>query len=113
MRCKIIKIPLYDISFKVYVGDIVEIGKRYGIEVENSTHAFMADVPKNKKPYKRIIVFPENINFGTLAHECVHLVNSVLQHIGYTLDFNNDEHYCYLIEYVTNEVYTFYTNEKK
>lgn len=111
MISKVIKIPIYDAKFKVYIGDVQEVAKKYDISISRGVLGCMARNYKGKS-YKRIIALPSEINIGTIVHECTHLVNDILSYVGYELDFDNDEHYCYLLDYVVQKVYNLYPKSK-
>lgn len=44
---------------------------------------------------------------GEIAHESKHAVNEILLHIGADLDLNNDEHECYLLQWLIDEIDNF------
>lgn len=45
-----------------------------------------------------------NLTNGEIAHEAKHAVNEILLHIGASLDLNNDEHECYLLQWLIDEI---------
>ena len=49
----------------------------------------------------------ENFSLGIIAHECFHISNMILSHIGHIADLVNDETHAYLIGYLCDEVYDF------
>ncbi len=45
------------------------------------------------------------IGYGYLAHEIFHSVEFIMERIGMKLCKKSDEAYCYLIQYLTTEIY--------
>ena len=56
------------------------------------------------KAYGLIIIYrPNEISFGTLAHEALHFCTYLSELLGFkAIELENDEPYAYLIEWVTN-----------
>ena len=50
------------------------------------------------------MVFDENVSIGTIAHECKHTINFLYKDLGVKLDIDNDEHECYLLGWLIDEI---------
>jgi hypothetical protein len=46
-----------------------------------------------------------NIMHGTISHEASHLAGMILKHRGVISDFDNDEPFTYLVEWITDIAY--------
>lgn len=57
-------------------------------------------------------IFHDDFNVGVVAHEALHAVNYMLKKLNYINYMDNDEVPCYMLEYITNEIYDF-INETK
>lgn len=49
---------------------------------------------------------------GLIAHECFHLTHRIMKHVNKTYDIDNDEPEAYLIQYLTDTVYSFFKENK-
>lgn len=117
MRFKKIIVPIYG-SRVVFVegSDPVEIENKFGLDVGEYVyaHAFYDRIRENGKLYSCsfLIANRENIyarfTYGTLAHEVVHIAGFILDRAGVRADFNNDEPFAYLTEYIYNKAVAFY-----
>ena len=50
---------------------------------------------------------------GSIAHECLHVVNLIFEHAGITPDLRNDEPAAYLIGWLVDRVYECYDKFNK
>lgn len=49
---------------------------------------------------------------GVIAHECKHVINGLFKTIGMNLCVDNDEAECYLLTWIVDKVWDFYTKQK-
>lgn len=54
----------------------------------------------------------KDITFGLVVHELQHATNCILNHIGITPSYENDEAQAYLIGYISNKVFDFIKENK-
>ena len=51
-----------------------------------------------------VVLWPQEVkrNEGQVAHEAVHVANSIFREIGVDMDYCHDEHYAYFVQWITN-----------
>jgi uncharacterized protein YbaR (Trm112 family) len=59
------------------------------------------------------IIFHKDTTHGDIAHEVVHFLNTAYTSIGQLLDADNDEIYCHLVSYFTNECIALHSEYNK
>ncbi|UPW39321.1 hypothetical protein ESCO47_00085 [Escherichia phage vB_EcoM_ESCO47] len=87
-----------DVASEIF--EDVEIGDSYGVTLS----------------YSSVIVLTINLNeswVNTLAHEIVHIKNSIAAHKGIKWCVNNDEAEAYLVGWLSEQLFKFYTNRLK
>lgn len=62
------------------------------------------DRPNTDVPKMAFNLNHHEFNIGTVAHECAHLVFRIFGNRGVVANPDNDEHFCYLLEFVMNAV---------
>lgn len=105
MKKSIINIPIYDYRLHVIVtSDIEEVNKKYNLNYSN----FKGLCLRHTKRRLLSIIFnnKKGINFGTIAHEIVHVKNYIFYECGYNNDVSNDEAEAYFVGWLTNKVVT-------
>lgn len=119
MRSKIIKIPLYPGNLCIIDAEKPSELKKFGLE-----SIFEADEVlyghtighKYKGKVCNFIVLnskhSEGITPGIIAHESLHVVHNVFNHIGNKVELMNDEDAAYFISWIVNEVHSFLYNTK-
>ena len=50
------------------------------------------------------VVFKSTVTFGTIAHECLHLSNKILEDVGIYLRLANEEPHAYMIGYLFEQI---------
>lgn len=95
---KTIKVPIYNYKVVIIVadtrGEVHELYPSIGNKV--------ASCVLNYSDHSIIVVPPHQPD--SIAHECVHLKNSIWDYIGYTPVANNDEVDAYLVDYLFTQV---------
>lgn len=54
----------------------------------------------------------QSISYGMLAHEALHVVDSLFDRIGHNYDYENNEPAAYLIEWIVNEIIKHFIEKK-
>ena len=107
---KKIDIPIYDAQFTVYLVDSYKelTDKKILPECFSDMNSAMVIKPEENQALNYIMIF-ERTTFpvGVVAHECLHLIRHLYQDIGITFNMENDEHQCYLIGFLFDQVYKF------
>ena len=80
--------------------DLEDLEEKWGIKNENLL-ANVYDIDHDN--WKAVLVVfdfdqCQTITYGMIAHECVHVTDSVFDRIGHTYDYHNNEVGAYLIE---------------
>ena len=98
--CYKITIPIYDRSF--YLAFNAKDAKALTKESFDYDDFFGAVREyKNDPPLMVLLEF----RTSTIAHECLHLVMIILNRLGSFVDYDNQEPACYLVGYITEQVY--------
>lgn len=100
MKKGTIKIPIYEVDLIVHqTSDWQSIFKKYGIQSENKYDAVVFE-------YKdKIILVLDSIKPHVIAHEIVHIVNTVFNMCNICLDTSNDESQAYLTGFLFKKIY--------
>ena len=54
------------------------------------------------------IIFPYNVTRGVMAHEIFHLAVNILGHRGLEFSSDSEEAYAHTIDWLTDEIYSYY-----
>ena len=102
MKTRKIKIPLYFENLIVHkINSFEEINAIYkGMDIP--LERYSAIVFNDNKG--NIVLAIEEVNYGIIAHEIVHIVNSIFKRTGMKLDVDNDEAQAYLTGYLMKEI---------
>ena len=118
MKEKTFVIPLYDFEVKLFKYQ-KEDKKLIFQDVDITPDGVKAYTFYYKtKPIKIFSVFNVDEIYKddilmTSVHESLHITNFVMKHLGMKASFKNDEPQAYLLEFVTNEVFSFLTEKHK
>lgn len=74
----------------------------YGKEYNGEEGYFVLLNPKSKQA---------KITEGIIAHEALHVVNILFQQRGVGYQLDNDEHACYLLQWIVDEITNILKNE--
>lgn len=101
MKRKKIKIPIYGGEWTIiFCKSLKKVEKKYGLEPTNDFDAICLT-----RDTDYITAFEiDSITPGIIAHECVHLLNSIFISNGVELDRHNDETQAYLMGWLVNRV---------
>lgn len=119
MKSKELKLEIYPITIEIvvfsekeinkckdsfsHINHIIDFDETRACVVSNTDHNFMY-VFFNKN---------RNIDHGVISHECFHLVNRICENLGIVYDITeNQEAVAYLLQYLVNEVYVFFKENK-
>lgn len=119
MRSKIVKIPLYPGNLCIIDAEKSGELKKFGIDImfEPNEELFAHTIGHQfKGKVCNYIVLntkhSERITPGIIAHESLHVVSNIFNHIGNRFEPTNDEDAAYLISWIVNEVHSFIYGEK-
>ena len=96
---KVINIPIFRLKLKIIIVD--ELKEALGIEPNIDTEADSCVIDHNNGTATIIIA---SNNMSIIAHECLHVKNTVWARIGYSPNAMNDEVDAYLLDYIITEV---------
>jgi hypothetical protein len=104
-----VDIPIYFGCLRIVVAkNFIKATKKLKVSNEgkdlNSFGAFVCESISNGKTYHNLFIRP-NIDHDLIAHEVVHLVNSIYIKCHIILDPHNDEPQAYLTAWVTDQIY--------
>lgn len=100
---KIIKIPIFNYRVYVYIFD-----HKKEIQDIYSTDDTWEACTLEAADYCSLLL-PNNKYFlGNLTHECTHVKNCLFRYIGQECARDNDEIEAYILEYLLQQIYTFY-----
>jgi hypothetical protein len=106
-KYKVIDIPIY--GGKLVIGYLNEEELKKEFDIDYKTMLATTYSRINYKSYNTILInfnFDNKyqyIDYGIIAHECVHFKNFLFERIGFQCDTENDEAEAYLIEWVMNQ----------
>ena len=111
LHYKSVQIPLYRARLIIVLTNSNDQIKKLIPEFEGDiyAHTYMANF-RGKDGYYCILNFHNNyreIYHGVIAHEACHISSFLLDNRGVKADFNNDEPVAYLIEWLTDEIYSY------
>jgi len=110
MKQKTIDIPIYTGKLTMFLGKDLSF-----IEIEYRTPSLKdyGAVTLSNESYPRhyIVAFTDKKHLSNIAHEAVHIKNSIFTDCGIQLDLANDEAEAYLVGWLFEQIYEFF-NEK-
>lgn len=83
--------------------EITLFEKREGGELDKPSkawNAFTCNAIEKETGRFVILVYFENLDFETIAHESVHIANNIFDDCGIDMGYEHDEHYAYLVGWV-------------
>lgn len=115
-----VKIPLYGgklVIIQCENWDYIKDKYKYALEKYSNQPDERHDgyVFENNLSYgdtQYIVAFKDTPKGSVIAHECVHLVNSVYANCVISIDIYNDEHQAYLLEWFFDQIDTFFSEKK-
>lgn len=90
-----------------YIEDLID----HSIE-HNNAEALTFTYKDANSAKRTIIFFKPNPKPGLIAHEVKHAINFVFSWSGIRLSTTNDEHECYLLEWMINKVHSILNQAK-
>jgi hypothetical protein len=116
MTDKTISIPIYDAALRIAVCDTYEQFEELVFETgysEPLSGAGMIALRHEETTLFHIIINREDISVGNVAHECLHVTNKLMHHLGIEYDWHNDEAMCYLHGFLVDCVHKIIDNESR
>lgn len=102
-----IEIPIYFGNLKLhFVKDLSHVNSLYGTDIDDSLYDAVTFKSKSKDVDEYVVVIKE-VDWSIIAHEVVHLVNSIFLDHGIQLDRINDEPQAYFTGWVTKQIMSF------
>ncbi len=105
---RIILVPIYAQKVELYYGthkELRKINDYYHLDkFSESCHARCAFVDGPNIFLLLLRNDAKDLGVGGVAHECKHLVNFIFIKLGMALDLENDEHECYLLDWLITQV---------
>ncbi len=98
-----VSIPMFSFVFRYYIGTSAQIREQHKKLFPHSDN-FKPDDLGYIEPESRTLFLDVKSDIGTIAHECHHIKNLLLLHIGQKADADNDEFESYLLDFITNEL---------
>lgn len=112
---KELEIPLY--SGKLVLGlsnDLKKVRKAFDKDVVGENELFASSLHcnyKGKEAFGIILNFwnteRNQVTYGVIAHEAVHIANFIMNSRGFIPDFENDEAQAYLVNWIVDELVIF------
>ena len=100
MKIRTIKIPIYfDNLSIVFTDDFKKVDKLFKTKIGNSKYDGVCFDKKDE-----YVIALKKIEWSIIAHEVVHIVNSIYLKCGIQLDRVNDEPQAYLTGWIINEI---------
>lgn len=90
------------------VKDIQKLEEKWGMRNEGDQLCGIYDIQHEQ--WKAIIVIfnmihKQTVTYGMIAHESLHIMDSVFSGVGHTYDYDNNEAGAYLVEWVANTIF--------
>jgi hypothetical protein len=103
---KIIEIPIYLGWVYIAIGDLTEIRKQFIPDEEVVVNTGIAGRCTELNSREWLISFTEKGvgDWGLAAHEGAHFVHMLFENRGVNYTLSNDEHYCYMLTWIVNEI---------
>jgi hypothetical protein len=105
---KVVQVPLYKVSVAIIFTNNTEKAKEYTDE-DSEPYAHCVDL----RGHSAVVIilnfdYPKiKMNHGVIAHEALHAAYFVSERVGIRADLTNPEPMTYLLEWITNEIYSF------
>lgn len=106
-RKKKFTIPLYGNTLVVIqTDDLSGVQKKYGFTPIEGCNGitFVSKDKKGRPDY--VVAFKGKTTAGIIAHESLHVVASVFDHVQAYLDMNNEEPQCYLLGWIVDKIHS-------
>lgn len=103
-----IKIPIYfgDLVL-IQTDDFEALPEKYGLGGHKPYDAVAFEHDRKNGWTRYFIVVRTKCKPRAIAHEVVHIVNSILRDRGVKLDYDNDEAQAYLTGWITHQCYKY------
>lgn len=108
-----VNIPIYDAALRVVVCDTYEDFEQAVFDTgykEPLGGAGMITLRHVETTLFHIIINSEDISYGNVAHECLHVTNKLMNHLNIRYDWDNDEAMCYLHGFLVDAVHKIITD---
>lgn len=99
------KVPIYGGYLVIEVGDLEELSKKYGVDVDSSRYNALTVYQIKEGIRWNAVLIDKDATPGIIAHEAKHVVNDIFRTTGVKLDIDNDEAECYLLGWVVNRIH--------
>ncbi len=112
---KEINIPIYFGKLIIFnVEKMSDLNEKFNFNADDSwdSYCFKKLLDDYTMTYC-IAINVNNISFSIVAHEVVHLVNYIFEHVGVQLDLHNDEAQAYFTGWVFEQIENFIKENKK
>lgn len=103
---KTVNVPIYKFGLNIILTD--EINKVSHLIDDESVYAHAV---LTSRTCHVILNTKENITFGIIAHEALHIANFIFEVIGVIPNFRDDEAQAYLLEWVVDKIIEFIYKE--
>ena len=111
LHIKAVNIPIYRGKLIIVLTNSNKKLQKYLPYFEDDIYAHTyLDNYRSRDGYYCILNFNNDYRkmyHGVIAHEAVHVSSFLLENRGVKLDFNNDEPAAYLVEWITDQIYSF------
>ncbi len=111
---KKIYIPIYQKHLTIVLSEDVDKCNKLGYNGSDYIQSNWAHVLTDCYPIVLVLNFwdkTDKITHGLIAHECTHVTDEIFKLIKQEREYHS-EPYCYLLQYIIDEVYKF-MNDKK
>lgn len=100
-----IKIPIYNQTVRYIVSDdFINIYQQHNMSYTEDDNECLG-INLYMKGINTIIIKESHKNdWAIIAHECLHAVNRVLEHVGVEVDTKNDEAQAYLLSFLIKKI---------
>ena len=109
-------------TYRIYVcfilgGDIDKINEKFQLQIDDDQEIYCqtntGSIKIDKDDYRCIFIIlnpniKSKINYATLAHETIHTANHIFHMRYIKYDYDNDEPFAYLVEWIMHNAVNFY-----
>lgn len=109
-KVKVIELPIYNGKLVIISGnDFMDVPKKYIVETpDNNFEAISYAMIAKDGSYNFVVFFTiQTIDVDIMAHEAAHLVNKIFKAHSVKYSRDNDEHFAYLLGWITKKCYDF------
>ena len=113
-------IPIYEqkmiVSIAATCKEAVEvINKTHNVEIDvKGARAYTVRIDHDvQEKYYFAMILTTKVTGDTLAHECVHMANNILEFVGVKTTYKKDEALAYLVSYLFEQIETLLKEHKK